>query len=293
MEKLVLISLILLTKNLLFSTGVEIINIPVGNSSSLANEKAIINNYGFSLFTNPAVLININSNYTIEYNRLFYYNKTTYDILSLTSKSFDKFCAGLSFGRFTSGEINLRNIDGIPTGENFEYSMILSSLGMGVKLSEDDYNVLNFGFSGVIILEKIDTENIFFGYNTGLLHKLKIKTKFLKGILLGGSINGVSTDKKLNYNASFGLQTGNSIVFIGYEGFILSNNEKIKIGTMLNLYTSKDLKKYFNLNIGYQTNTNYLSSGIDFRIYNFGLCYSFGNHKYLGALHSLQIILFI
>lgn len=292
-KKLTFIIFLFYIKNFLFSGGIEIINIPFGKSLSLANEKAIVNNYGLSSFTNPAILVGIPSNYTVEYNRLFYYNNTSYDIVSLTSKSFDRLCAGLSFGGFTSGEIQAKNIDGLLTGETFEYALNLASLGIGAKLLEDDYNLLNFGFASIVILEKIDTDNIFFGFSSGLFQNFKVKTKFLKSIILGVSVNTVTNEKIFNYNASLGVQTGYTLIFFGYEGYSLTKNEKLKVGTSFNLYTSNDFKKYVYLNIGYQTNTSFISSGIDFRIYNFGICYSFGNHKNLGMLHSLSIILFI
>ncbi len=292
-KKLTFIIFLFYIKNFLFSGGIETINIPFGKSLSLANEKAIVNNYGLSSFTNPAILIGMPSNYTVEYNRLFYYNNTSYDIVSLTSKSFEKFCASLSFGGFSSGEIQIRNIDGLSTGETFEYSLNLASLGVGAKILEEEYNLLNLGFSGVVILEKLDTDNIFFGFNAGLIHNFKIKTRFLKSIIFGTSINTTTNDKNFNYNISLGAQTGYTLIFFGYEGYFSKENEKLKIGTSLNLYTSANLKKYVNLNIGYQTNVGFISSGIDFRVYNFGLGYFFGNHKNLGMLHNLQIILFI
>lgn len=291
MDKLffVIISLFILFFQI-FSNNVAIISIPT--CKTIASELSIVENNGFSVITNPSLLVNLKSQYNSEYTKIFYYGMTTYDLLSISTIVDNKIGIGLVFGRFTSGEINFRDIDGVLTNETFEYLYGITSLGVAAKLLDDEGNTLQLGFSGYIFLEKINIEVIYFGFSNGLIYDLKFKNKIFKAIKIGSIIKSISISKDFIYNFGLGFKISESMLIFGYEDMFIKRNSKYKLSYIINIYTSKDFRKKLNLNLGYvfDIHNNYsIGSGVELEFYNFLISYSFSNHKYLQSIHAIQI----
>ncbi|MEN3013269.1 MAG: hypothetical protein ABDH23_01450 [Endomicrobiia bacterium] len=289
-NKLLFITLLLIYFNRIYP-DTSTINIPTCKTIGLANEVSTVDNSGFSIITNPSLLSDLKNFYSFEYAKIFYYSKTTYDLLSIASNTFNKIGIGLVFGRFSSGEIQIRNIDGILTGESFEYMYSMFSLGVGVKLIDDIYQTFQAGFSGYTFLEKIYSDKIYFGFNNGVAYDLKFKNKFLKLLRIGIVIKKLSISKNFVYNIGLGLKLPESMLMVGYEDIFPEGATKYRISSSFNVYTSKDFKKVLKLNLGYVFNSDVynISSGIELEVYNFLISYSYSTHKYLSSISAIQI----
>lgn len=282
--------IIFLSLNNIFSGNVSLIDIPTCKTIALANETSVLENNGFSTITNPSLLNTIKAEYALEYSRIFYYSDSFYDLLSLTSNK-SNIGIGLVVGRFSSGVIKIRDIDGLLTGETIEYIYGIASLGISTDLLNNTLHTFRLGLSGYTFLERIDFDSIYFGLNSGFSYELKLKNKIIRLIRMGGTIKLINIDKDSIYNVGVAIKIPESMVILGYQNNSYRRNQIYNIGYIFNIYTSSDFKKYLKLNLGYKHEefSNNISSGIEFGFYNFLIFYSFSNHKYLKNIHSLQI----
>lgn len=282
--------IIFLSINNIFSGDVSLIDIPTCKTISLANETSIIENNGFSTITNPSLLNTLKAEYALEYSKTFYYANTYYDLLSLISRQ-TGIGIGLVVGRFSSGVIRIRNIDGVLTGETSEYSYGLSSLGVSTNLFNNTLHSFRLGLSSYVFLEKTSFDSIFFGLNSGFSYDLRLKNKIINLVRTAGTVKLITTDKNLVYSLGVGLKIPETMIIFGYQNDLYKKNQIYKIGCAFNIYTSVDSRKYIRLNLGFRYG-NFLSdisSGIELGFYNFLVYYSFNNHKYLKDIHSIQV----
>ncbi|MCS7151354.1 MAG: hypothetical protein NZ928_03085 [Endomicrobia bacterium] len=280
---------------LCFAEQVEILNLPVGKSFSLAGEVSLVDSGAFSVVMNPSMLAMVQSGFNIEYNKILYFADTSYDIFGF---SFKERTAGVDnsvavvLGKFTSGKIKVRNIEGELTGEEAEYSTTLAAFGFSSVLTSGKKYHLWLGLSGYGLRESINTNSQYWGGNIGLLYLYRFGGDVFKSLKIGAVVRGLGTNSNLTHSEALGLELKRIKFIIGYENYIQKKlDDNLKFGISANVYSSKDLKNSVVLNLGYGLG-NYIeiySSGIGIKINRIVFDYSFTQHKYLGNLHGLLV----
>lgn len=280
---------IFLSINNIFS-NISLIEIPTCKTVSIANEMSVLENNGFSVITNPSLLASTKAEYGLEYSKTLYFADSSYDLLSMLSRQ-NNVAVGLVVGKFSSGIIKVRNIDGILTGETFEYTYGVTSLGVSVNLLNRPFYTFRLGFSSYVFLEKIDFDFIFFGFNSGFTYDLKLKNKIVKLIRTAATVKLITTERNYIYNLGVAVKIPESMIILGFQRNSYRKAYSYKVGYIFNVYSSADLKKYLRLNLGcnYEDFATNISSGVEVGFYNFLIFYSFYNHKYLKNIHSFQV----
>jgi TolB-like protein len=275
------------------NNNLSFVNIPLGNSISLGNEMAVVDNGVFNLFSNPAMLGKIQSVNSIEYNRLFYYGDTYYDLLGLCGTNISQgIVSGIVLGKFSSGNILVKDIEGLPTGESLEYTITTVNIGLSTRWGK----YLWLGFSGYGLWEKSNIDSRFFGSNVGLIYNFNIKNKFLKYFRFGTTVRGLGLNKNLVHNEAMMIKLLNAELYFGREsntesGIVNNNNEKLNAGISLSLVNSNIASLNFRLGISGFNNELVKSYGGGFglRYKDFGLDYSINIHNYLNMIHNIKI----
>ncbi len=265
------------------------VNIPIGTSISLGNELSVVDNGVFSLFTNPAMLGIMRSVSSFEYNRLFYYADTYYDLLGLCGTNVSEgIVSGVTIGRFSSGNIAVRDIEGVVTGENFEYSIMNANIGFATRWGKYFW----VGFSGYGLWEKSNLDTRFFGSNVGLMYNTNIKNKLLRHIRIGGVVRGVGLNKNLVHSEGIMLKILNQEIYFGSEsGFNNVDNQRLNLGINFILFSNATTSLLIRAGIG-GFNNNLLKSygtGFGLRYKDFILDYSFNTHSYLNTVSNIRL----
>lgn len=290
---LVLFIVQILQQNLL-SNIVEILSLPIESTNGIAGESSVVNNNAFNVVTNPALLL-LNKDYFLEYNRLFYFGGTYCDNVGLQIGNTG---IGIVVNRFSSGTIEIRDIDGVKTNETFEYSVTTINTGLSTVLNSfaKDSNLYG-GICGYIVWEKINFDKKFYGGNLGIVYDYSSQTTLLKTVRLGVVIKGLNITKNLIYHSGVLIQLGILSVVGGYESEILNPEiGKIKTGLIFNL-PIPSLESYeFKLGLGYSFAknskfSNFSTGNLSIKIENVILGYSFTTNEYLGNIHSIQLSL--
>jgi hypothetical protein len=291
MKKFLLIILIFITK--VFANDVQIIYLPLAKSVSLACETALVDNKVFNVLTNPAMLSFIDFGYSLEYNKLFYYGDTGYDVFGLSVNQ-PEGNVGFVVGNFSSDKIEVHDILGQPTGETAEYSNKIFAFGFSTNLSSGKDYFASLGFSGYYISEKINVDTQYFGCNIGLVYEQRFQNSIFKNFRIGSVIKGLGMNKNLLHNEAISAQVGPINFIFGYENFYPeTSKDKFKIATTGKIYSSKDNNYEVILNLGYNLGefTNSFSSGFEIKLKRIYLGYSFAQHQYLGSLQNIYLSL--
>jgi len=293
MKKLFLIS-IFLTK--VFANDVQIIYLPLAKSVSLVGETALVDNKAFNVLTNPAMLNYIDFGYSLEFNKLFYYSNTGYDVFgfSLKQKEGEVNNVGFVVGNFSSGKLKVRNILGELTGETVEYLIRILAFGFSINLSSGKNYFASLGFSGYYILEKINLDIQYFGCNIGFVYEQRFQNSIFKNLRIGSVIKGLGMNKNVLHNEAISTQVGVVNFTFGYENFYPNLSEdKFKTAIISKIYKSKDNEYEVILNLGYNfaRYSIIFSSGVEVKIKKISLGYSFAQHQYLGNLQNIQLSL--
>ncbi|MCX7956709.1 MAG: hypothetical protein N2643_02290 [Endomicrobia bacterium] len=291
-KKLLSISLIVFL-NTCFASKVSLIDIPTTRVSSMADDISVVENNTSSVITNSALLCNIQGLYAFGYERVFYYANTTYDNISIMANGYHKLSVGLAFVRFDSGEMKIRNVDGLLIDETAKYIYDIFCIGLGIKILETKNNVIQIGFTPMIFLEKLKSDLVFFGSNISFIYDIRFNNKTFNMIRFGNTFRAITLDKNFITNSGIAIKLSESYLTLGFESLSYKiNTVEYKISVSLNIFKSKDLSRHLYINLGYQTNPNYdnsISSGIDMKVYNVILLYSFKNHRYLQSLHTVGL----
>jgi len=294
MKKFLLIILIFITK--VFANDIQIIYLPLAKSVSLAGETALVDNKVFNVLTNPAMLSFIDFGYSLEYNKLFYYGDTGYDVFgfSLRQKEGNVDNVGFVVGNFSSDKIEVHDILGQPTGETAEYSNKIFAFGFSTNLSSGKDYFASLGFSGYYISEKINIDTQYFGCNIGFVYEQRFQNSIFKNFRIGSAIKGLGMNKNLLHNEAISTQVGPINFIFGYENFYPeTSKDEFKIAATGRIYSSEDNNYKVILNLGYNLGefTNSFSSGVEIRLKRIYLGYSFAQHQYLGSLQNIYLSL--
>ncbi|MCS7228229.1 MAG: hypothetical protein NZ839_04625 [Endomicrobia bacterium] len=296
MKKSVFLMLVLLfiTIQKIYSSSIEIINLPVGSITGVAGEGTVVDNNAFNVISNPSMLLLNNKNYFLEYSRLFYFAQTSCDSVGL---QIGPAGIGVVINRFSSGEIEIRDIDGVKTNESFEYNILSINTGFSTLLTSFDKNGnLYGGICGYMLWERINFDKKFYGGNVGLLYNYSSDTKLLKTFRAGGVIKGINIVKNLAYHVGLLVQIGTVSIVSGYENrFSSVDFGKTKIGMLFDFAIPNFEPNTIKFSVGYSFSTNKLSnsitSGISVKIENIILGYSLVLHEYLGNNYSVWLSL--
>lgn len=135
------------------------INIPISNAISLGGQSSVVDNGSFNTLTNPAMLGTTRTPILLEYNRLFYYADTYYDLVGLSAANITEgLISGIVMGRFSSGNIPVLDTEGYSTGTNIEYAITNINISFAARLGK----YLWLGASGYSLWEKNNIESRFF-----------------------------------------------------------------------------------------------------------------------------------
>lgn len=294
--------------NILFSSQVEIINLPLGRSLALASETSLVDNRVFNVLTNPAMLFNIEPGCSLEYNKLFYYGGTSYDVVGFSFKNKTQMeeidNVGIIIGKFSSGNIQVRSLDGELTNQTVEYSVTIAGFGFSYKIFSEKRHSVWLGLGGYSVSEKIDTSEQYWCGNLGVIYEYVFRNKNkLNSVRLGSVIKGLGLNKNLVHNEAVAIEIGKDIlpvkiiplvVIFGYENiYPVKIDDKFKLGIVSNIYSSLDGRYRVILDLGYNLGryTDFLSFGFEIKIKNILLNYSFTQHAYLGNLHDIMLSL--
>ncbi|MFN3550348.1 MAG: hypothetical protein ACK4WJ_00840 [Endomicrobiia bacterium] len=289
MKKYIFLIFIFFNKILLLANQVEIINLPLARSLSLASETALINNRSFNVLTNPSMLYRIDSGYNLEFNKLFYYADSGYNLLGLSIKEADG-NVSFVFGNFSSGKLKVFNIEGNETGEVVEYTVSLLAVGFSSKISSSKNYDLYLGLSGYGIFEKINIESQYWGGNVGLVYERRLNNKIFKSLNIGSVIKGFGMNSNLMHNEAVSLEMNRIKFIFGYQNYYPKKTEdNYKAGVSCIIYQSKNKNYNIILDLGYNFGfyNESFSCGFEIKIKNILINYSFANHSYLSGLHNL------
>jgi len=280
---------------LILASNNEVNNIPIANSWILSTEQSVVDNHSFNVISNPAMLaINTKIDYLLEYNKLFYYAQTSYDNIGfLIGKR--KFA--LVINRFSSGQINVRDIDGVETNQTIEYSLTtLNVAGATELISFGTQNKLYSGITGSMTWQKINTETKFYNANIGLLYNYEGQNNsFVKIVRVGTLLKGIVSKDSVVYHCGLLIKLGYLSIISGYENnFVNKENGKIKLGLLLELPFPYLSVQNISLGLGYMfgEQNNYLNqttTGVIIKFENVIFSYSYAVHQYLGYVHNIKI----
>lgn len=292
--KILFLFAFLLLCNLCFAEQIEIVNIPIGNSLSFAGESVLTDNGALNVLTNPAMLGMIDAASMFQYNKMFYFADTEYDILGFSFKERTtgvENSVALTVGRFTSGKILVRNIEGVPTGETIEYLVNLAAVGFSSVLSSGRDYSLWLGLAGYGIRESINVESYYWGGNIGLVYRLGNVFKTIN-FGIGIVFKGMGTNQNILHSEGLSLEFNRIKFIVGYENYLQNKiKDKIKTGVSVNLYDNKNKKHSISVDLGYDFGeyTKTYSCGIDIVFGRIGFSYSFSQYEYLGGIHNLML----
>ncbi len=289
MKKYIFLTFIFFNKILLLANQIEIINLPLAKSLSLASETSLVDNRSFNVLTNPSMLYRIDSGYSLEFNKLFYYADSGYNLLGFSVKEGEGNISFV-FGRFSSGELKVFDIEGNQTVEVAEYSVSLLAVGFSSKInSSKNYN-LYLGLSGYGIFEKINIESQYWGSNIGLVYERVFNSKIFNSFCVGGVIKGLGMNNNLMHNEAIYFDIKRIKVIFGYQNYYPEKVEdNYKLGISATIYKSKNNNYNIILDLGYNFGVynESISCGFEIRIKNILINYSFVNHSYLTSLHNI------
>ncbi len=275
-----------------YCEDLPIVNLTVGKSLSLGNEIAVVNNNTLNTITNPAMLGVIKTPYILQTGRLVYYAGTTYDFLGIVGSDIAQgVVLGLLIDRFSSGVIDIRDIDGVPTGETTEYKVTNANIGISAQL----YPKLWLGISVAGFWEKSNVETKFFAGSCGIVYDYLISNKIIKSIRLGTVVKGFGVNKNIVHHEGVSLIVGPTEIVLGCENNTVDvYNNKIKFGININILGSQNTDRNFCLSFGTSRgfNGNYLLNygvGIGIKFDWFMLDYSYNQHDFLGVTHNIML----
>jgi hypothetical protein len=283
--------ILFLVETLSFASYNGLNNIAIANSCILSTEQSVIDNYSFNVISNPAMLgINTNIDYLLEYNKLLYYAQTSYDNIGFL---IGKNSFGIVINKFSSGQINVRDIDGVDVNQTIEYSITTLNFAAATELIPfNKTSKLYGGIAGSMNWEVINVETISYNVNIGLVYNYEIKNNVFR---LGTVIKGLSSKDTIVYHCGSLVKIGHLSFIGGYENNLVDSfNGKLKIGLMIDLPLPYLFVKNISFGIGYLwgNQNKYLSQittglSIKFNIIIFG--YSFITHQYLGTTQNFYI----
>lgn len=278
-----------LVSSMCLTNTIEIINIPVGKSLVVAGEQSVVDNNAFNVVSNPAVLYVSSLENMLEFNRLFYFADTNYDNIGLL---FKKYGVGFVVNRFSSGEFEIRDIDGVKTNTTIEYTTTILNLGISTVLTSYNTNSkLYGGISGFLLWERIVSDTKLYGVNIGLLYEHNFSTKFFKLLRLGYVIKGIGVTDKPIYHCGILLRFGSLSLISGYEGKLKTETYgKTKLGFEFDFelpYTSYTASLNLGYNFGKDEKQNFVTYGIKIKIDNIILQCGSIYHEYLDTVYSL------
>jgi hypothetical protein len=288
-------TLLLFGKFLMLASNTEINNLPIANSWILSTEQSIVDNQSFNVISNPAMLgIDTKIDYLLEYNRLFYYAQTSYDNIGfLIGKS----KVGIVINRFSSGQISVRDIDGVETNQTIEYSLTTLNFAAATELASfNKQNKLFAGITGSMNWEKINIETKSYNANIGLLYNYEGQNNsFVKTIRVGTVVKGITSKDNVVYHFGSLIKLSYLSIISGYENnFVNKENGKIKIGLLFELPLPYLSVQNISLGLGYMwgEQNKYISQttkGIIIKFDNIIFSYSYAVHEYIGYINNVQI----
>lgn len=289
MKKNLILYFIILLNFLLFADN-DFFNIPTGITLTLATEQSVINNNSLSLVSNPALMSDTKKIFLFEYNKIFYFAQTNYDSIGLSFGKNNKI--GIVLNKFSSGEIKIRDIDGLLTNETINYS--LTSITAGVSLSFELYNkkhILNIGTAESFVFDNLIPDTSRFFTNLATTYSF-YNNSFVKTLRFGFVIKGINYSQLATYHLGFLVKTGSLSLINGYENRISDNkNGKIKIALLFDFPILINNKIYFGLGYGFAQNSysDIITSGFGISFKGIIFNYSYLIHESLGSINSVQI----
>lgn len=294
MRKILFFLLLLVYYSSFFGEQIEVINLPIGKSLALAGDTVLANNGPLNVLTNPAMLAMVDVGGMIQYNKMFYFADTTYDIIGFSFKEHTlgwENSIAIAVGNFSSGKILVRNIEGISTGEEVEYIVSIGAIGFSSVLVTNKNYSLWLGLTGYGIREKININSYFFGGNIGLVFQYKLNS-FFKALNFGTTIRGLGMNTNLLHNEAISFEFNKYKLIICHENYLQkSTKNKFRIALLVDFYRSmkNSITVEFGHNFGEHTKT--YSCGIGLRIIDkIELSYSFGQHGYLKDAYNLTLV---
>ena len=287
--KKIFICIIFLGKILTFSFYNEINNLPIANSCMFSTEQSVIDNRSFNVISNPAMIaLNTQVDYLLEYNKLLYYAQTSFDNIGFL---IGKNRFGVVINRFSSGQINVRDIDGVDTNQTIEYSLTTLNLATAIELASNKHSGLYGGITGTISWEKINIETKSYNVNIGAIYNYDTGNNVIR---IGTVIKGMTSKDAAVYHCGILAKIGSLSFISGYENkFVDRLNEKIKLGLAFNLSLPYLTIKNLSFGVGHlwgrQSYVRQTTFGLSINFDTIILSYSFAIHQYLGTLQSFNI----
>lgn len=278
----------------MLGNSLEILNLSIGGVNNIVAGSSVINYNSFNVVSNPAVLVlnkNLKEDYILEYNKLLYFAGTSYDSVGF---QITRSNIGLTISKFSSGNIEVKDIDGVPTGETFEYTTTIVNVGFSTLLNSfDKNNNLYLGGSGYIIWEKLNLEKRSYAANIGVLYNCLLeKNKLVKAVYIGAVIKGVGITKNLVYYSDVSINTETLSIILGYENRIGGlNTGKVKTGFIFKVLP--DLAIGGGYCFTENRLSNLLTGSVSLKIKDVILGYTITIHECLGNTHSIQLSLML
>lgn len=264
------------------------INIPISNAISLGGQSSVVDNGSFNTLTNPAMLGTTRTPILLEYNRLFYYADTYYDLVGLSAANITEgLISGIVMGRFSSGNIPVLDTEGYSTGTNIEYAITNINISFAARLGK----YLWLGASGYSLWEKNNIESRFFGSNAGFMYNRNLKNKFIKHIRVGSVVYGLGLNNNLFHSEDIMVKILNTEFYYGMLSTLRNNSPKHSIGTNIYLLSNKDNSLSIRGGVsGFNSEyTKSYSAGIGIRIKDLCFDYDVSNSQYLNTIHNIKL----
>jgi len=285
------IFIVLLFSSMLLSQGLSDYTFNTAQSSSLAG--AVVSNRGgdWSLYHNPATLVELNKNRAfLGYSKLYSQDYLPLSSLGLIVSKY-KINFGLKYLSLSvkNNEIELLNEDliGIAAGFNL-FKDKNSSLAMGLSVN---YHMIHFGSSAGVSgdgSDGLDSEMISsIGLDLGFLGSLRDKNRlgvFIKNINSPMIGEGMST-QNLPRKIHIGLTTiPNEMMEVSFTMEQLLGYHDAQYRTALQY----QLNQFLFLNAGVQVNPNRFGFGFNVEKNNFNISYGYLTHHVLPGTHQFN-----
>ncbi len=287
MKKIFLFSFINLLSIILYGNN-DFFNLPLSNSLMLATDQSVISNKSFSLVSNPALMYDTDEIFTVEYNKIFYFAQTNYENFGISFGKKNK--VGILINKFSSGKIEIRDIDGLPTDKTINYSLFSINTGIAATFELfNKKNIFGIGITESFVFDNLTAETNNFFTHLGLVYNFYNKN-YIKLFRCGFVIKSINYSQYTTYHFGYLIKTGILSIINSYENKTEKENGKIKISLLFDI-------PVYNTNIAFgigycfsqNRDSNIATSGFNIKYKNFGFTYSYSFHELLGSINSIQI----